>query len=126
MNFYKIVLTQMILWVVSTFFEGKWAHCSRSCSTFHIALWEKWVFATSLQLNFWIALNISNSFYLYIVNVNIYMVQFIVTRLQLSQNNSCSTIMQFCCNYTADVMLTSLIVIYLLKSNTWYYEDIWT
>ncbi len=25
-------------------FWGMWAHCSRSCSTLHIALWEKWVF----------------------------------------------------------------------------------
>jgi hypothetical protein len=28
--------------------------------------------------------------------------------------------------YTHDVMLKSLIVIHLLKSNTWHYEDFWT
>jgi hypothetical protein len=29
-------------------------------------------------------------------------------------------------NYTHDVMLMSLTVIHLLKSNTWHYEDFWT
>jgi hypothetical protein len=51
--------------------------------------------------------------------------QFIATQLQFSQNNSLSTTIQFHYNYTHDVILTSLIVIHLLKSNMWYYEDFW-
>jgi len=46
----------------------------------------------------------------------IYMMQLIAIQLQLYQNNSFSTIMQFQYNYTHDVILTSLIVIHLLKS----------
>jgi hypothetical protein len=46
--------------------------------------------------------------------------------LQFSQNNSFSTIIQFHYNYTHDVMLRSLIVIHLLKSNLWHYEDFLT
>ncbi len=38
MNFYKIVLFQMYLQVVSTFFWGMWGHYSRSCSTFNIPI----------------------------------------------------------------------------------------
>jgi len=34
--------------------------------------------------------------------------------------------MQLHNNYTHDVMLTSLIVIHSLKSNTLHYEDFWT
>jgi hypothetical protein len=45
------------------------------------------------------------------------------TRLQLSQNNLFSTIMQLHYNYTHDVMVLSLIVFHLLKSNMWHYED---
>jgi len=47
----------------------------------------------------------------------------VATQLQFNQNNSFSTIIQFHSNYTHDVMLTSLIVIHLLKSNMWHYED---
>ncbi len=79
-----------------------------------------------------------NSLYLYVMNVNeqvtwnaklqltIYMVQFIVVPLQLSQNNSFSTIIQLHYNYTHDVMLMSIIIIHLLKFNTWHYEDFLT
>jgi hypothetical protein len=49
------------------------------------------------------------------------MVQFIAIQLQFSQNLF-STTMQFHYNYTHDVILTSLIVIHLLKSNMWHYE----
>jgi hypothetical protein len=52
--------------------------------------------------------------------------QLIAIQLQPSQNNSFSTTIQFHYNYTHDVMLRSLIVIHLLKSNTWHYEKIWT
>jgi hypothetical protein len=54
----------------------------------------------------------------------IYMVQFIATQLQLCQNNSLLTIMQLNYNFTHDVMLMSLIVIHILKYNTWHYEKI--
>jgi hypothetical protein len=37
-----------------------------------------------------------------------------------------STIMQLHYNYTHNVMLTSLIVIHLLKYDMWHYEDLWT
>ncbi len=50
----------------------------------------------------------------------------VAIQLQLSQNNMFSTIMQFHYNYTHDVMLMSLIVIHLLKSDMWQYEDFWT
>jgi hypothetical protein len=48
------------------------------------------------------------------------------TQLQLNQNNSFSTIIQLHYNYTNNVMLTSLIVIHLLKYDTLHYEDFWT
>ncbi len=51
--------------------------------------------------------------------------QLIVIQLQLSQNNSFSTIMQLHYNYIHDVILTSLIVIHILKFNMWHYEDFW-
>ncbi len=54
------------------------------------------------------------------------MVQPVVTKLQLNQNNSFSTTIQFHYNYTHDVMLMSLIIIYLLKFDMWHYEDFWT
>jgi hypothetical protein len=54
------------------------------------------------------------------------MVQLIAIELQLCQNNSFSTTMQFHYNYTHDVMLMSLIVIHLLKFDTWHYEKKWT
>jgi hypothetical protein len=50
----------------------------------------------------------------------------ITTQLQLCQNNSFSSTMQLHYNYTHDVMLTSLIIIHLLKFKTWHYEKIWT
>jgi hypothetical protein len=52
--------------------------------------------------------------------------QLIATWLQFTQNYSFSTIMQFHYNYTHDVILTSLIVIHILKSDMWHYEDFWT
>ncbi len=87
-----------------------------------------------LAIQFWIAKDTCNSTYLYVMSVNkqiariaklqftVYMMRFIVIQLQLNQNNSFSTIMQFHYNYTHDVMLTSLIVINLLKSNMWHYK----
>jgi hypothetical protein len=53
---------------------------------------------------------------------SLYMVQFIVVQLQLSQNNSFSTTMQFI--ITTPMM--SLIVIHALKSSMWHYEVFWT
>jgi hypothetical protein len=99
---------------------------------------KRGVLQLALQLNFWIVKDTCNSLYLYIVSVNkhiawvvelqltIYMVQFIATQLQLNQNNSFSTTIQFHYNYIHDVMLTSLNVIHLLKFNMWHYEDFWT
>jgi hypothetical protein len=96
------------------------------------------VLQPALQLNFWVAKDSCNSLYLYVMNVNeqitwivelqltIYMVQLITIQLQFNQNNSFSTTMQFHYNDTHDVMLTSLNVIHLLKSNMWHYEDFWT
>jgi len=52
--------------------------------------------------------------------------QLIVTQLQLSQNNSFSTTMQLHYNYTHDIILMLLIVIHILKFNTWHYEKFWT
>jgi len=95
------------------------------------------VLQLALWLNFWIVKDTCNSLYLYVVSANkqiawiaklqliVYKVQFITIQLQLSQNNSFWTTMQFHDNYTHDVMLTSLMVIHLLKSNTWHYEDFW-
>jgi len=120
--------------------------CSQDLSFVHISFptiyWintmrKMGVLQLALQLNFWIVEDICNSLYLYVVSVNeqvawvaelqltVYTVQFIVTQLQFSQNNSFSTIIQLHYNYTHDVMLMSLIVIHLLKSNMWYYEDFW-
>ncbi len=50
----------------------------------------------------------------------------ITTQLQLNKKKSFKTIMQLHYNYTHDVMMTSLIIIHLLKSNTRHYEDFWT
>ncbi len=46
--------------------------------------------------------------------------------LQFNQNNLFSTTIQLHYNYTHDVMLMSLIVIHILKYDTWHYEDFWT
>jgi hypothetical protein len=54
-------------------------------------------------------MDIYNSLYLFV-----YTMQIIATQLQLHNN------------YTNDVMLTSLIVIHPLKSNTLHYEFFWT
>jgi hypothetical protein len=54
------------------------------------------------------------------------MVQFMAIQLQFSQNNSFSTMIQLHYNYTHDVMPTSIIIIHLLKFDTWHYEDFWT
>jgi hypothetical protein len=53
------------------------------------------------------------------------MVQFIPIQLQLCQKNSFSTTMQLHYN-NHDVMMMSLIVIHLLKFDTWHYENFWT
>jgi len=50
----------------------------------------------------------------------------IVTQLQLNQNKSFSTTMQLHYNCIHDVMLTSLIIIHILKYDIWHYEDFWT
>jgi len=52
--------------------------------------------------------------------------QLIATQLQLRQNSSFPTTMQLHYNCTHDVILKSLIVIHLLKCNTWHYENFWT
>jgi hypothetical protein len=57
------------------------------------------------------------------LQLTIYTAQLIATQLQFNQNNSFSTTIQLHYNYTHDVMLTSLIVIHLLKYDTWHYED---
>ncbi len=77
-------------------------------------LWEKRVFCNCP----------CNSLYLYVVNVN-RQICIWCNSLQLYQNNSFSTTMQLYYNYTHDVMLMSLIVIHLLKSNMWHYEFFW-
>jgi hypothetical protein len=89
---------------------------------------KKNVLQLTLQHNFLVVKDTYNSLYLYVVSVHgqvacvaelqltIYIVQFIETQLQLYQNNSLSTIMQLHYNYTHDVIVTSLIVIHLLKS----------
>ncbi len=48
------------------------------------------------------------------------------TQLQLNQNNSFSTTIQLHYNYTHDGMMTSYIIIHLLKFDIWPYEDFWT
>jgi hypothetical protein len=55
--------------------------------------------------------------------VPIHYIQLITTQLQLSFKNLFSTTIQLHYNYTHDVMLMSIIVIHLLKFNTWHYED---
>jgi hypothetical protein len=60
------------------------------------------------------------------LQLTVHMMQFIATQLQLNENNSFSSIMQLHYNCSHDVMLTSLIVIYLLKYDKWHYEDFWT
>jgi hypothetical protein len=84
------------------------------------------------------AKNTYNSLYLYVVNVNeqvawvaelqliVYTMQLITTQLQFNQNNLFSTVMQFHYNCIHDVMLTSLVVVHLLKFDTSHYEDFWT
>jgi hypothetical protein len=56
----------------------------------------------------------------------VYVIQPITTQLQFNQNNSFPIIMQFHYNCTFDIMLMSLIVVHLLKSNMWHYEIILT
>ncbi len=106
------------------------------------ALWEKWVFcnwfcfsifklhwtlATHYIYTPWMLmdklheLQSCNSPYIWSNSL-----QLIATHLQLCQNNSFSTTMQLHYNCTHDVMLKSLFVIHILKSNTWHYEDFWT
>ncbi len=56
------------------------------------------------------------------LQLSIYMVQLVA----IQSKQLISTTMQLHYNYTHDVILTSLIVIHILKSNTWHYEDFWT
>jgi uncharacterized membrane-anchored protein len=56
----------------------------------------------------------------------VYIMQLIATQLQHNENNSFSIIVQFHYNRTHDVMLMPLIIIHLLKFDTWHYEKIWT
>jgi hypothetical protein len=96
---------------------------------------QKGALHLALQPSFWIAKDICNSLYLYIESANeqvawvaelqliVYIMQFIITQLQVSQNNWFLTTIQLYYNYTHDVMLMSLIVIHLLKSHMWDYED---
>jgi hypothetical protein len=56
----------------------------------------------------------------------VYTMHLIVTQLQFSQKKSFSTTIQLHYNYTHEVMLTSLIVIHILKLDMWHYEKIWT
>ncbi len=94
------------------------------------------VLQLALQLNFWVAKDTCNSLYLYVVSVNkqvawvaklqliVCTLQLIATQLQFNQNNSFSTTIQLHYSYTHGVMLTSLIIIHILKSNMWHYEKI--
>jgi hypothetical protein len=78
-----------------------------------------------------------NSPYFYIVSViqqvawvvklqlTIYVVQLIATQLQVGQNHSFSTIMQFHYNYNHNIMLTLVIFIHPLKLEMWHYEVFW-
>jgi hypothetical protein len=75
---------------------------------------KRGVLQLTVQLNFLVAKDTCNSLYIW------------CNSLQRNQNYSFSTTMQFHYNYTHNVMLMSLIVIHLLKSNTWHYEDFWT
>jgi hypothetical protein len=50
--------------------------------------------------------------------------QLIVYTMQFNCNFIKTTYFQFQYNYTHDVMLTSIIVIHLLKSDMWHYEKI--
>jgi hypothetical protein len=114
------------------FYFAKWLGC------YPYTMRKKGLLQLVLRVNFWVAMNTCNSSYLYVVNpnkqitwiaklqFNVYMVQFITTQLQLYQNNSFSTTMRFHYNYTHDVMLMLLIVIHLLKINTWHYGSFWT
>jgi hypothetical protein len=95
---------------------------------------KKGVLQLALKLKFWITTNTCNSLYLYAMSSNrqLHELQSCnspyiwCNSLQLNQNNSFSTTIQLHYNQTHNVMLTSLIVIHLLKSNTWHYEDFWT
>ncbi len=93
---------------------------------------KKGVLQLALQLNFWIALNICNSLFLYIMNDIrqvarvvthcIYTMQLITTQLQLCRNNSFSITMQLPYDYNHNVMLMSFFI-YPSIFNTWHYED---
>jgi len=99
---------------------------------------KKIVLQLSLQFNFWVVREICKSLYLYVVNTNIqitwvaklqltiYTMQLITIQLQLCQNNSFSITIQLHYDCTHDIMLTSLVVNHLLKSNMWQYEEFWT
>jgi hypothetical protein len=98
---------------------------------------KKGVLQLALQLNFWVVEYTCNSFYLYTMSANgqvawIIKLQVTIYIMQLNCNLVKTTCFQLLCNSiitinsTHDVMLMSLIVIHLLKSNMWHYEDFWT
>ncbi len=102
------------------------------------SIWGKKMFCNWSCNSIFDAKNTYNSLYLYVVNVNeqvawvaelqliVYTMQLITTQLQFNQNNLFSTVMQFHYNCIHDVMLTSLVVVHLLKFDTSHYEDFWT
>jgi hypothetical protein len=104
---------------------------------YHYEKIKRGVLQLALQLSFWVVMTTCNSPYFYTLSVIkqvawvvqlqliIYVVQLIATRLQLCRNHSFSTIMQLHYNYSHNVMLTLLIFIHTLKLDMWHYEDFW-
>ncbi len=103
----------------------------------HVHYEKRDVLRLTLQLNFWITLDIYNSLYLHGVSVNQQMHELQSCNSPYIQCNSLHlnsnfmktthlTTMSLHYNYTHDVMLTSLIVIHLLKFYTWHYKDFFT
>jgi hypothetical protein len=80
---------------------------------------KKGVLQLALQFNFWVAEDIYNSLYLYAMNANGQVTTHHI--YDAIHCNSFSAIMQFHYNCTHDVMLMSLIIIHLLKFDTWHY-----
>jgi hypothetical protein len=83
---------------------------------------KKGILQLTLQLNFWVAIITSNSSYFYVLSVIeqvawliIYTMQLIAIQLQLCQNNSFSTTMQFHYNYNHNVIFILPIFIHSLK-----------
>ncbi len=96
---------------------NRWMFCNWSCnSNFELqrtlvthCIYTLWVLTNKLH-----ELQNCNSLYIW------------CNSLQLNQNNSFSTTMQFHYNCTHDVMLIALIIIHLLDFDMWHYEDFWT